>query len=366
MKIECIRDRLATAVQKAERVSGKNLTLPVLSCVLLEAINGTLKVKATNLDLGVEIELPVKVVEEGKVAVPGAVLSSFLNALTNDKNVSLTTNETTLTITTPSSSVIMNTINADDFPTIPFIGKQNRFTISAKEFIGGLRSVLFSASTSTVKPEYASVYINIEADTFTCVATDSFRLAEKKLRFKRKTEIAPLLIPHKNVSEIIKIIGEQTGEIAIDVDGSQLSTSFDGLYLTSRLVDGSFPDYKQIIPKEFQTEAVVLKQDFLNSMKIANIFSDAFFQVHLHVAPQTKKFEVRTKNATVGEQATHIPAAFSGEGVEMNFNYKYLLDCFSSIDSDSVTFLFNGPSKPLIIRGNTDKSFMYVVMPMNR
>ena len=131
-------------------------------------------------------------------------------------------------------------------------------------------------------------------------------------------------------------------------------------------MDGAFPDYKQIIPKEFKTEAVVLKQDFMNFLKLANIFSDNFHQVNFKIDPRKKIFEIRTRNLEVGENLNKVDAALTGEAMDINFNHKFIVDCFQSIDSDSISLQFGANNKPMVMRGVSDKSFLYLVMPMNK
>ena len=147
---------------------------------------------------------------------------------------------------------------------------------------------------------------------------------------------------------------------------NQISFSSDGSYLTSRVIDGVFPDYRQIVPKEFTTEVVVLKQDLLNALKLSNVFSDKFNQVDLLIKPKEKIFELSSKNTDIGENKTYLDAVMSGDSVELSFNYKYFYDCFQSISTDSVSVKLNESSKPLVIGGASDNSFTYLIMPMNR
>ena len=125
-------------------------------------------------------------------------------------------------------------------------------------------------------------------------------------------------------------------------------------------------DYRQIIPKEFKTDVVVLKQDLLNALKLSNIFSDKFNQVNLRVAPREKIFSLSSENNDVGENTTNLDAVMSGDSVELSFNYKYFFDCFQSINTDSVSIKMNDPSKPLVVSPTGDSSFTYLIMPMNR
>ena len=259
----------------------------------------------------------------------------------------------------------MKTYPSDDFPTIPAVDGE-KIIIPTKKFIDGVRNVFYSAAVSDIKPEISSIYICAEDQELVFVATDSFRLAEKRVKLKDAANINTLLIPYKNVVEMIKIFDATDGDLILTTSKNQISLSHGGIYVTSRIVDGLYPDYKQIIPKAFTTEAVVLKQDLIGSLKVANIFSDTFNQIGFVIDPKSKKFELNAKNNDIGENSTDLDAALSGEEVSVNFNHKYLVDCFQSISQDSVSISLNGANKPAIIRGVSDMSFRYLIMPMNR
>ncbi|MBK5215225.1 MAG: DNA polymerase III subunit beta [Candidatus Pacebacteria bacterium] len=365
MKIECSIDKIKKALVSVERITGKNLTLPVLGSVLWVASGKTLKLRATNLNIGIEIEIPAKIEAEGTVAVRGDILSSLFSILQGDLMVKFELINGNLSVKTNTSTILLKSISHEDFPTIPMVEGES-FNISNSKFIDGIKSVYYSASISEIKPEIGSVYIYPEDDMLVFVSTDSFRLAEKKIKIKQKLSFEGILIPFKNVVEIIKVFDGIEDDLKITLQKNQISFSIENIYLTSRVVDGSFPDYKQIIPKNPTTKTVVLKQDFISSLKISNIFSDKFNQIVLTVKPHDKIFEIKSNNADVGENTTIISGALSGEDVSANFNYKYILDCFQSISGDSLDIELNGNNKPMTIRGIGDSSFMYLVMPMNR
>lgn len=365
MKIECIKDKLAWGLNKIVRVAGKNLTLPILSCVLFEAKKGSLKIKATNLDFGVEIAIPTKVIKEGMVAVPANVVAGFIESI-NDRTVLLESDENNLAITTERNKTTIKVYNHSDFPNVPEPTKEFSLKINPNDFLKGLSAVYYSASTSTIKPELSSVYIYEQGDDLVFAATDSFRLAEKKIKIKKRGNFSSVLIPNKNIQEIIKVLDGVTEELEVNISKNQLSIAVEGLYLVSRLVDGAFPDYKQIVPKEFKTEITLLKQDLINSLKLANIFSDNFNQISVHCLPKKNLLELKTKNNNIGENVNSLKAAIKGEDIDINFNYRYLSDAFSSINADSVFLGFNGLSRPVVLNGVSDKSFTYLVMPMNK
>ncbi len=366
MKIECAKSKLAEAVNRAEKITGKNLTLPVLSCILIEAKGNEVVIRSTNLDLGIEITVPVKVIEEGKVAIPGSILNSFLAQSIGDKNVTLETTEGNVKVTTDAGTTVIKSLPSEDFPTIPRIVGENAYKVSAKELIRGIKAVWYSSATSSMKPELSSVYIYADEDGLIFVATDSFRLAEKRVKMKDLKDFGSILIPVKNIPEIMRILEGAQGEVDMAVSKNQISFSFSGVYLTSRIVDGIFPDYKQIIPKEFKTHVIVLKQDVVSALKVATIFSDKFNKLSVKAYPSEKTFEFSTRNADVGESVNKIESVLDGDDLDINFNYRYITDCFQSLEADSMSFDFNGLTRPLIIKGAGDKSFTYLVMPINK
>ena len=240
------------------------------------------------------------------------------------------------------------------------------FEIESTKLINGIKSVSYSSSISDIKPEISSVFIYTKNNNLVFVSTDSFRLAEKKINLKELPEILGILIPFKNVSEILRIFGDFKGNIEVCFSKNAISFSSDNIYLTSRVIDGIFPDYYQIIPKDAKTTVVVLKQDLLNALKLSNIFSDKFNQVSLKVLPKEKVFELSSANNDIGENKTYLDAALTGEDIELGFNYKYFLDCFQSITTDSVSIKFAGVSRPIVVSAVSDSSFTYLIMPMNR
>lgn len=366
MNIECIKDKLSYAVAKAERITGKNVSLPVLACIMLETKDSSLVIKSTNLDLGFEISIPVKVIKPGKIAVSGSILYNYISNIHNDKNVFLEEINGNLKVSTKHSESIIKAFPVDDFPNIPRVQSDKPFTFNVPNLIKGFKSVMYSSSVSTIRPVLSSILISSEDDNVVFVATDSFRLAEKKIQTKKHKEFNQILIPFKNVGDIIKTLEDIKEDVSVYLNENQIAFSFEDIYVTSRVIDGSFPDYKQIIPKDIKTEVTVLKQDFLSSMRISNIFSDKFSQVVFSISPKNKEFSITTKNMDVGENVNKLEAVMKGDDVVISFNYKYIVDSFQSIDTDSITLYLSDNNKAMIIKGTNDNSFTYLVMPMNK
>ena len=365
MKIECIKEKLSQALTKAEKITSKNPTLPVLSCIILEAQNQNLTIQSTNLDSAFEIKIPVKSIVPGKVAVPGMIFSSFINLL-KEKSVTLETKEGNLLITTEHHQTTIKALSYEDFPSTPKIENKNSFSIPSHTFLKALRSVSYSASLSSVKPELASVYIYNEGDFLIFVSTDSFRLAEKRLKIKGTADVKPIVVPIKNITDIIKVFDDNDEDIEISSEKNQVSLSTKSINFISRLIDAPFPNYQEIIPKNPTTETTLLKQDLIDTLKTLSVFSDKFNQANIKIVPSKKSFTITSKSNDIGESQSSIDATISGDPIDMNFNHRYISECLQSVDSDAISLSFSGTTKPLVIKGVSDSSFTYLVMPMNR
>ena len=366
MKIEINKNSLLRALTKADKITGKNVSLAVLQCVVIKTLENQIEISATNLELGIKIYLSAKVLEPGEIAVSSSLLASYLNNLVQEEKLVLENNEQTLQIVGSKSETQINTFATTDFPSIPVVESDKHCKLSSTALVEGLKAVWYAASVSSIKPELSSVYAYSDAGELTFVATDSFRLAEKKPGAKTG-EFESILIPQRNVAEIIRTFEGLDTDILMTFGENQVSFAVDGeLYLVSRVVDGAFPDYKQIIPKDNKTELSVLKQDLINALKISNLFSDNFNQVKFHLDATNNVFEITSKNTEKGESRTTVPASIRGESIDINFNQKYITDSFNSIRAESFQVYFNGVGRPMVFRGVGDGSFMYLVMPLNK
>lgn len=367
MKVECLREKLWGAIGLAEKITGKNLSLPILNSVVLEAEGRNLVIRSTNLELGIEIKLPCRVSQDGQVAIPGAMLFNFLSSVTGE-NIFLAAVDGNLIVSSPKHKTTIKGYPVVDFPTIPkIIEAKQSFNLSSDYLAGALRSVSYSAATSLIKPEISSVCIYNHQESIAIVATDSFRLAERNFppTLKINLQSPHLIIPIKNITEIIKVLETTQEEVLVEYNQHQIAFKTKEIYLTSRLVDGVYPDYRQIIPTTQTTQVVVLKADLLETLKLLNIFVDKFGQITINLSPADKRLEFLARNEG-GENTSRLEATIEGEPVTVVLNVRYLLDCLQSINTDSLQMRFNGGHKPVVIRGVGDQSFVYLIMPINR
>jgi len=214
MKIECIKEQLEEALIKANKITSKNITLPILSGLYLNTHSNSLSIKATNLDLGISITIPVRVIEPGVVVVSAQIISSFISSLFKDKNIIIHTKGQVLEVKTSNTKTNIKTLPGEDFPVIPEIDEDGAFSIQTKDLVFGIRSVVYAAAVGSIKPELASVSITYDGGFLVFAATDSFRLAEKKIRVKKTPHFKQVLIPQKNAMEIIRIFDKDEEEIS--------------------------------------------------------------------------------------------------------------------------------------------------------
>lgn len=366
MNIQSTIEKISYAVGKVQKISAKNVSLPILENVLLVASKNNLTLRATNLHVGVEVTIPVKVKEEGTVAVNLSVFSSIISSVKNKRNIELKLEEQTLSIVTDDSQMELKTSAFEDFPTLPQPKEDNYFTLDIKDFIDGVSSVMYSASVSDIKPEISSVYIYNQDNYLTFVSTDSFRLAEKKIKVQGLEDFPGVIVPIKNIQECVKVFSGDNGDVQLLIEKNQLTIRSNDTYFTSRIIDGNYPDYQQIIPDTFETEAVVLKEDLVQTLRLVNVFSNTFNQVSINTDSTSGKLKISSRNTDIGENQSDIDAAITGSDVETFVNHRYISDMFSSIDTDSISFSFIAKNKPFMLKGVGDSSFLYLIMPMNR
>lgn len=368
MKLECQKERLKQAIGLAERITGKNLSLPILGQIFLSAKDRMLIVRSTNLDLGCEWRLPAKVIIPGEIIVSGAVLYNFLSAISGVDKITLASQEKNLMVTTANNSTILKVQSGEDFPSLPEVNQASEFNLSVESFLSGVRATAYAAALTDIKPEIASVYFYTSDTNIYLVATDSFRLAEKQINTDSttSTEEVRLILPIRNITEIMRLLETQTGEVTWHHNRNQLTITSDQLTITSRLIEGVFPDYRQIMPTKSLTQVTIDRSVLLGSLKLSQIFTDKLNHVTLKVRPEDKILELTSQNGDIGENTSLLPGEISGEELVVSFNLRYLLDGLQALNDNQVQLQFNGRTKPILLTGLRDNTFRYLIMPLNR
>ena len=357
-----LSDAIHTAVRFTEK---KSATLPVLSSILIIAGDDGIKMRATNLEVGIDLKLKGEIITPGVAAVPATILQQIASSLTHEGNIILDHTGDIISITSGTGKSSIKTVPYDDFPSIPFPeNSKNRIVIPGILLRNLFTSISSCASSSTVRPELASLYLSIEGGVLTAVATDSFRLVEKKIPLSNKGTQGKFLIPAKNTLEIAQALPDE--DIIMSFDEHQCAFIGSMGMIVSRLTNAVYPDYRQIIPKESIVEAVVLRKDFESALKRTSIFSDSFQKIKVSFNPKKETLSFFAKNADIGESSEALPARVSGGALDLSFNHRYLSSALSLTSAESLSLLAAGIGRPLIIKGVNDTSLLYLVSPMNQ
>lgn len=383
MKLICTQENFKKAINSVERVVSRQNTLPILNNILFETEKGSLKLSATNLEIGIVAKVSAKMEKEGKITIPAKLISNFSNNLPSGENVMMEIVDQSLKIKSGSVKAVIKGLSASEFPLIP----QKRTEPLLKIPISDLRSVLsrimVAAAINEARVELTGVNIIFGEHDVIFAATDSFRLAEYRLKAENiicNKEIykafaekrSNIIVPVNTLAELFRITSiNEDGTIEIIVEDGQIFFEFEGIRLVSRLINGKYPEYKHIMPKEYKTRVVGEKSVLLAAVKMASIFaSNKNSEISLKIDAQAKKILVGAKSAEVGENSTELKFDITGPSQEAIFNARYLMDGINTISTPQLAVLLNSESTPVGIKeineanGEVLAEYTYIVMPI--
>ena len=366
MYITCLQRNLKKALSVAERIIGKNLTLPILNNILISVKDKKIRISSTNLEIGINYWLSGKVEKEGELTIPAKVFSSFIGNLPNKKIELKASKDSQLNLKCENYKANFKGLSAKDFPIIPEITGKPIFKIKGNILRDGLNQVVGMAAFSESRPEISGIYFGFDKNIIKLVATDSFRLAEKNIENKIENPIErSLIIPQRTIQELIRVLSEEENdnEVSVILGGNQILFDIGYCQIISRLIDGQYPDYEQIIPKESKTQVVVKKDELVNAVRLASLFSSKINDVNLNISDKGQ-IEVSAKDIDLGDNKSQIKAEVDGKGLNISFNYRYLLDGLNNILSDKLVFNLSTDSSPVLIKPVGDKNYTYMIMPI--
>jgi DNA polymerase-3 subunit beta len=366
MYLICLQENLKQALNITEKIIGRNLTLPILNNLLLSIEKNKLKVSSTNLEIGINSWVSSKIQEKGSITVPARILTDFVNNLPNEK-VELRVKDKQLEIKCKKFKAVLKGLPADDFPIIPKIKDNPLIKIKSNLLKDGFTQVVEMASLSESRPEISGIYMRFDKNLIKLAATDSFRLAEKYLEINsnnKNLKGQSIIIPQRTIQEVNRILGEEEVEVEIILSGNQVLFDLGYAQVISRLIEGQYPDYQQIIPDNFQTQVVVNRGELINNIKVASLFSGKINDVKISINPKKSFLEILSKDVDIGENKSKIEAEIEGKNQEIIFNHRYLLDGLNNIFSDKVVLGLNDSAKPVVVRPVGDISYTYVIMPI--
>jgi len=361
MKISVSLRRFKKGLGAVEKIIASKSTLPVLNNVLIKIEDNQVVLSATDLEIGINYYLGGKVESPGSITVPGKVLSNFINNL-NEETINLEVKDNILTTKTERSEATLNGISADEFPAIPKVEGKEILEISGQILKTALSQVGFSASFDESRPILTGVYFIVSDNELRLVATDSYRLAEKVLKTPTK-ENATFVVPNKTVQELQRVINGSE-EVKMILSDNQVLFILPDMEITSRIIEGEYPDYKQIIPKSFKTQAVLATHDLANTIKTASFFTRESSN-NVKVSFRQDGVDVEAISSQLGNFKSQLKAKVTGDDNEINFNFKYLLDALSGVGHEEVSLELVGKLNPGVIKpGGTKSDITYIIMPL--
>jgi len=364
MKIICTQENLKNGLAVVGRIISNSNTLPILNNLLLKNENGLLKVSATNLEIAITNSIRCKVEEDGAVTVSSKTLIDLVNNLPN-KNINIQTKENSLFIEAENYHTNIKTLPAEEFPLIPEVEGRGVLSINSQELKAALDQVVFAAATNQTQPEISGILFAGEGESLRIAATDRYRLAEKKITVgKNSGQTMEAIIPQKTCVELSRIIGNQKGEVELRFSETQVAINFNETQIISRLVDGQYPDYRQIIPTSFITTAVTEKTPLVNALRAAAVFGQNSNSVNVAFSEEKQQMVLTAESSDLGKSAVELPAKIEGKGGTLVLNYHYLLDCLSGIDSKSVVVKMIDDNSPSLVVPEDKKDYIYLVMPI--
>lgn len=375
MKIEILKENLKNGLSVVEKIVGKNLSLPILDNVLISTEDNFLSLSSTDLETAIKIWILTKIIKKGKVVVPAKFLSNFISLLPNEK-ITLEEKKQGLYIECKSFKNQIQGFNPEEFPLIPEFTNLENIEVDNAKFCQGLVQIADIASPSQARPEISGIYFSFSKNQIKIVATDSFRLAEKNITLDEpvKKDVS-FILPQKPAREIINTLAEKEGKLKICFSPNQTMFEFPmketpaghphpQVQIISRLIEGEYPNYEEIIPRKFKTHVIVKRDEFLSQIKAASLFSGKINEVKIKIDPQNKEIQIYSHDPDIGESQSSISAKIEGEAIETSFNHKFLSDGLSNIKSSEVIFDLSKEEGPCMLKPVGDASYIYVVMPI--
>ena len=371
MKVVIKQEILKEGVGIIERITQKTISLPILQNTLIKSEGNFFNLTTTNLEIGINWWTLAKVEIEGQIAVPTRLFSTLISFLPN-KLIKMERKDLLLNIECDSYRTELLGQNPDEFPIIPIPKEGEKISIDSQTFCQGLTQVVDISSLSVARPEISGIYLLFQKDLVKIVATDSFRLGEKKLFLKTPlTKEYALILPKLAAKEVINIFGEKEGEIQIYFSPNQilfesqmLETAHPKVQLVSKLIEGEYPNYEAIIPKKYETQIVLLRSEFLNQIKSASLFSGKINEVRLKINPKKGELEINSQSPDFGRYQSNLAAKIKGKEIEISFNHRFLIDGLFQIKSPEVIFELTGEGGPAVLKPTQTEDYLYVVMPI--
>ncbi|PJB17163.1 DNA polymerase III subunit beta [Candidatus Falkowbacteria bacterium CG_4_9_14_3_um_filter_38_19] len=375
MKIFSLQENLKQGFFIVGHIAGKNINLPILNNIMIKTEDGNIKMLATNLEIGIVTMVRGKIEKEGAYTVDAKIISECINLLPN-KKVGLELKDGVLAVDSDNYKVKIRGQSAEEFPLIPEVDKKNYYSAPIEEFKKAVTQVMFAVSLSESRLELSGVMFNFNGAGLTLAATDSYRLAEKNIKIKTNNrEEKKIIVPAKTLQELIRILsGLQASALAAEDQGikfylseNQILFTCGSTELVSRLIEGQYPDYQQIIPTTSKTKAISQRAELIRAVKLASLFSKTGINdINLDFPKGKNQVVVSSVSGQTGENVTSLEAKVSGEDNGIVVNYRYLLDGLNNIDSELVRLEIVDGNTPCLLKSDKETDYLYIIMPIKQ
>jgi len=371
MKLSCLQENLSKGLSIVGRAVATRTTLPITNNILLATEHSRLKLAATNLEIAISCWLGAKIEQEGAITLPAKLLTEFVSSLPNER-IDLSLSHHTLELKCARFEARISGIDAEDFPPIPKIGDGMISQIEPEALRLAISQVVFATASEDTRPVLTGVCAAFEGDALTLAAADGFRLAVHKAPLAMPIEESiEIIIPGRALSELSRLLADQKEpvDIAINPNKSQVLFRLKDGEIVSQLIQGTFPNYKQLIPQSYSTRAVVSIAEFLRATKTASIFArDGSNIVRLQISPGGElmpgRITISARSEQIGDNVGEVDATVEGEAAKIAFNGRYLIDVLSVLHESQVALEITTSSSPAIIRPLGSDNYVHVVMPM--
>lgn len=363
MKIYIPQDKLAKALQNSARTTSNKGSLPILANVLLKTSGSELIIASTNLELASTQKIPAKIEEHGEVTLPAKLTGDFVSNLPKGE-VEILVEKNKAHISSGGFSSTINGIDAEDFPEIPTINENQaiHYSISTTDFKLSVGQTIFACSQDTSRPVLTGVYWHSHEGYLYLVATDSYRLTEKRL-MQTQSELSAI-VPANALQEVLRLIMDSDDEVEVLIDENQVNFRVGGVEVTSRLISGKYPDYRRLIPSSYLTKVDLSKVELARTVKMASLFSKGSGgSVSLSADSEEQNLNVASLASEYGENNSKIECKVTGSN-GLTLNSKYLSDVLNAMSSDDVSLRYGEKLSPLVIISEKEEDYMNIVMPL--
>jgi DNA polymerase III subunit beta len=361
LKAVCSRDELTRALGIVSRGVSTRTTVQILAGILLQADGGTLNLAATDMELSLRTSLEAQVESDGSVVVPGRLLLELARLLP-DAEVTLEHNleEAVVEVRCGSASYRLHTYNAEDFPRLPDVEVVERHEVERETLLETVARVSRSASRDESRPVLTGVLMRFEPGKLVMAATDSYRLSVKETPLQGSVPELEAIVPARALAELSRI-AQAAERIELGVHENQVVFGTGDAWLTTRRIDGQFPNYKQLVPESFDYEVLLPRDELLDVVRRVSVMAQRNSPLRLRFAEGELTVSAQTQD--VGEAKESLPAAFTGEPLEIGFNAEFLRDGVESVVGEQVRLKLISPLRPAVLEGESD-DFLYLIMPI--